>query len=344
MIKLFLVFACVTFVSVIGVNQLRNWLKTSKIYDIPNDRSAHSVPTPRGGGLVIVVLTLMIVLIYSILQNAWSQTLIFLPMAALVAWFGWRDDVQSLSPKIRFLAQGVIAVVTIIGLGYFRFLTIPLIGEVSVGVIGIPLTIVWIVGLINAFNFMDGLDGFAGGVAVLTAGGWMWVSSYSKGLPNELAYWISFAIAASSLGFLWHNWPPAKIFMGDVASTFLGYCFAVLPLLSSHENGEPVLVGTLILWAFILDTGITFGRRAIQHKQVFSAHRTHLYQRWVINGMNPLRVNFIFYFFTLLAIFLIWGWFNQIRLFPALIIIGLPLFWIFLIFLTHRKEHVHKNP
>ena len=71
MIKLFLVFACVTFVSVIGVNQLRNWLKTSKIYDIPNDRSAHSVPTPRGGGLVIVVLTLMIVLMW-IYMNAFS--------------------------------------------------------------------------------------------------------------------------------------------------------------------------------------------------------------------------------------------------------------------------------
>jgi UDP-N-acetylmuramyl pentapeptide phosphotransferase/UDP-N-acetylglucosamine-1-phosphate transferase len=340
MMKLVLLFLCFTALSFLSVIQLLRWLKKSKVYDIPNDRSVHSLPTPRGGGLVIVILVLVTVFVYSILRNAWDQSLFFLPLAGVIAWIGWKDDLHSLSPKIRFLAQGLVAVITMAGLGYFHYITIPLIGEIAVGWVGIPLTLLWIVGLTNAYNFMDGLDGFAGGAAVIIAGGWMWASTYSKGVPNELAYWTAFAIASGSLGFLFCNWPPAKIFMGDVASTFLGYCFAVLPLLSSQRGGEPVLVGVLLMWAFILDTGVTFARRAIHHERLFAAHRSHLYQRWVLNGMNPLWVNFIFYFFFLLAIFLLWGWFNQFRFFPALIVIGLPLLWIVLSYLTRKKENV----
>ena len=340
MIKLILVFLFVTILSIIGVGQLRNWLKKSKIYDIPNDRSVHSIPIPRGGGLVIVVFTLIAVLVYAIMKNEWTNSMIYLSMAAVIAWFGWRDDVHSLSPKIRFLVQGSVAVITIIALGYFRYLTIPLIGEFYIGVIGIPLTLLWIVGLTNAYNFMDGLDGFSGGVAVFTGLGWMWISSYNNGIPNEFVFWISFAIASSSLGFLIHNWPPARIFMGDVASTFLGYTFAVLPLLSVDKGGDAVLVGVVMMWAFILDTGITFARRLIKHEKLLDAHRSHLYQRWVTYGMNPIYVNFIFYFFTILGIFLLWGWFNQIRFFPALIVIGLPVLWIIISLISRRKENV----
>ncbi len=343
MIKLFLAFLSITIISSLGVAQLRKWLKKSMIFDIPNDRSVHSIPTPRGGGLVIVIITLIAALMFAIINQDWSHSLVYLSMAALIAWFGWKDDVYSLSPKTRFFVQGSVAVITIIGLGYFRYLTIPLIGEFYIGVIGIPLTFLWIVGLTNAYNFMDGLDGFSGGVAILIGLGWMWISSYNLGLPNELVFWISFAIGSSSLGFLVHNWPPARIFMGDVASTFLGYTFAVLPLLSVEKGGEPVLVGVVMLWAFILDTGVTFARRIIKHENLLNAHRSHLYQRWVTNGIKPLYVNFIFYFFTILGVFLLWGWFNKIQLFPTLIVIGLPVLWIVISLLTSYKENDRKN-
>lgn len=339
MIKLFPAFLLVAVVSYFGVRQLRIWLKKSKIIDIPNDRSVHSIPTPRGGGLVIVLLTFIVVLVFAIVKNQWDQIPVYLATSAVIAWFGWKDDVHSLSPKTRFLAQGSIAIITIVALGYFDYLTIPLIGEFYIGLIGIPLTILWIVGMTNAYNFMDGLDGFSGGIAVLIGLGWMWISTYQKGLPNETVFWISFAIASSSLGFLAHNWPPARIFMGDVASTFLGYTFAILPLLSGDKGGEPVLVGVVMLWAIILDTGVTFIRRVIKHEKVLAAHRTHLYQRMVTNGMNPIHVNLLFYFFTVLGVFLLWGWFNQFRIFPALIVIGLPLIWVIMSLINRRKEN-----
>jgi len=338
-----LVFLLLTTVSFLLVRWLIFWLQRSQIFDVPNDRSSHSVPTPRGGGLAIVVLTLLVVLVYAFINKNWLQCSVFIIMGGIVAWLGWQDDVHSLSPKIRFLVQIIIAILTIIFFDYFHFLTIPLIGEVKVGWVGIPLTIFWIVGLTNAYNFMDGMDGFAGGQALLIAAGWIWISSNGGALPNQLAFWIGIAIAASTLGFLPHNWSPASIFMGDVGSTFLGYSFAVLPLLSLPDGGVPVLVGVVLLWAIILDTGVTFARRALKHENVLAAHRSHLYQRWLIGGVKSVHVNLIYYGFVLLAVILLWGWFQKLTIFPALIVIGLPLLWIGLLLLTGKWEHGHKD-
>ncbi len=338
-----LIFLLLATISFFMVRWLIFWLKHSQIFDIPNDRSSHSVPTPRGGGLAIVVLTLLVVLVYAIIHNAWLQCSVYILMGGLVAWLGWQDDIHSLTPKIRFLVQTIVAILTIIFFGYFRFLTIPLIGEVQIGWIGIPLTILWIVGLINAYNFMDGMDGFAGGQALLIAAGWVWISSKGGALPNQLTFWIGIAIAASALGFLPHNWPPASIFMGDVGSTFLGYSFAILPLLSLPDGGNPVLIGVVMLWAIILDTGVTFVRRAIKHENVLDAHRTHLYQRWLIAGVKGKYVNFIYFGFVLLALVLLWGWFQNWPLFPGLIVIGLPLLWLGLHYLTKKREHDHQD-
>lgn len=340
MIKFF-IFLMITVLSYFFVRWLRFLLQRSQIFDIPNDRSSHSIPTVRGGGLAIVGLSLLVVLGYAILSGDWLTSTVFILLAGVIAWLGWQDDVHSLSPKIRFLVQTIVAITTIVFLGYFKYLHIPLLGEIHIGVLGIPLTILWIVGLTNAYNFIDGLDGFAGGQAVLIAAGWIWISSSANGLPNPLAQWIALAIAASSLGFLPHNWPRADIFLGDVASTFLGYCFAVLPLLSLPNDGKPVLVGVVMVWAILLDTGITFFRRALKHEKLFAAHRTHLYQRWILNGMRPVWVNLSFYSFILIGIFLLWGWFNKLPAFPALIVIGLPVIWFVLSSLTKKWENDH---
>jgi UDP-N-acetylmuramyl pentapeptide phosphotransferase/UDP-N-acetylglucosamine-1-phosphate transferase len=286
---------------------------------------------------------LLTVLGYAIFSGNWVECVAFIVMSGLIAWLGWQDDLHSLSPRIRFFVQTVIAIISVIFLGYFDFLHIPMIGEIHVGYFGIPLTILWIVGLTNAYNFVDGLDGFAGGQAVLVATGWIWISSSSGGLPNSLAMWISLAIAASSLGFLPHNWPRADIFMGDVASTFLGYSFAVLPLFSLPNNGNSVLVGIVLVWAILLDTMIAFVRRAIKHENLFAAHRTHLYQRWIINGVKPVWVNMSYYGFVLAGIFLLWGWFHGWPLFSALIIIGLPVVWFILNRLTRKWENDHRT-
>ena len=118
--------------------------------------------------------------------------------------------------------------------------------------------------------------------------------------------------------------------MGDVASTFLGYTFAVLPLLSADQGGDALMLGTLLMWTFIMDAGLTFIRRAIHRENVFAAHRTHLYQRLVIGGYPQHMISTLYLMLTLLAGMLSYEWSWGSRLAPPLIIIGLPFIWILL--------------
>ena len=93
----------------------------------------------------------------------WSRNLVYLVCGIIIAWLGWRDDLHSLSPRLRFGVQSMVALISILSLGYFKSVTIPLFGELQLGVLGFVITFLWIVGMINAYNFMDGIDGMAGG-------------------------------------------------------------------------------------------------------------------------------------------------------------------------------------
>jgi UDP-N-acetylmuramyl pentapeptide phosphotransferase/UDP-N-acetylglucosamine-1-phosphate transferase len=154
---------------------------------------------------------------------------------------------------------------------------------------------------------MDGIDGIAGGQAVV--GGLAWLGF---GLIQQvpIVSIIGLLIASSSLGFLWHNWQPSRIIMGDVGATFLGYSFAVLPLL--FENHTPILrnglwFSMLVLWAFLADTGITMLRRALRRENIFQAHRSHFYQRLVISGWSHARVSALYIVLSVLgSLFAIW--------------------------------------
>lgn len=136
---------------------------------------------------------------------------------------------------------------------------------------------------------MDGIDRMAGGVAFAAGLGWVLLTSNIAYLANSFVFWIALAIAAGSLGFLGHNWHPAKNFMGDVASTFLGYSFAVMPLIAANKGGDALMLCTLLMWMIIMDVGITFICRALKRENVFTAHRTHVYQCLVIGGYTLMR-------------------------------------------------------
>jgi len=195
----------------------------------------------------------------------------------------------------------------------------------QLGVVGIVITFLWIIGLTNAYNFMDGIDGMAGGVAFAAGLGWVLLTSNIAYLANSFVFWIALAIAAGSLGFLGHNWHPAKIFMGDVASTFLGYSFAVMPLMAANKEGDALMLGTLLMWTIIMDAGVTFIRRALKRENVFAAHRTHVYQRLVIGGYTHAQVSIMYTILTLVAFRLASAWSNGSQLASALILFGLPL-------------------
>ena len=174
---------------------------------------------------------------------------------------------------------------------------------------------------------MDGIDGIADGVALAGGLGWMMLAS---NMHNMFVFWIALATAASSLGFLGHNWSPAKIFMGDVASTFLGYTFAVLPLISSDKSGDALLLGTLLMWSFIMDASLTFFQRLFKGEKLLYGHRSHLYQRLVIDGYKHSTISMLYILLTLLAGILSYAWSRGNPIAPPLIILGLPLIWILL--------------
>ncbi len=319
-------FILLTILSYLLVTLIRWFALSRQIIDHPNQRSSHVTPTPRGGGLAIVVLTLGSAVL-AMVDVELSHMLVYLGCGIVIAILGWRDDTHSLSARVRFAVQGLVAAVSIYGLGYFKVVTIPLFGELQLGVVGIVITFLWIVGLTNAYNFMDGIDGIAGGVAFAGALGWMLLAANTR---NDFVFSLALVVAASSLGFLGHNWSPAKIFMGDVASTFLGYTFAVFPLLSATQGGDALLIGTLLMWTFIMDAGVTFIRRALNRENVFESHRTHLYQRLVVGGYSHAKISALYISLTLLAGALSFEWSMGSRIAPPLIIIGLPLIWILL--------------
>jgi len=273
-----------------GVAGFRRWAEKRRILDLPNQRSSHTKPTPRGGGLAIVATVLIFgsVLAAAVGEpGTWQVFLSYAGGAILISSVSWLDDLRSIPSWMRIFVHAIAAAVPVAIIGYWPELTLPVIGTVQVGPLGALVTMLWIVGLTNAYNFMDGIDGIAGGQAVVAGICWgllgWWSGSY---LPGGLGL----LLASASLGFLVHNWPPARVFMGDIGSAFLGYTLAVLPLVYTQPRGSPggraLVVGALLVWPFVFDTVFTFLRRLIRGENVLQAHRSHLYQRLVTAGWS----------------------------------------------------------
>jgi FlaA1/EpsC-like NDP-sugar epimerase/UDP-N-acetylmuramyl pentapeptide phosphotransferase/UDP-N-acetylglucosamine-1-phosphate transferase len=274
------------------------WARKRRIIDLPNERSSHTFPTPRGGGLAIVAITLTgtWLLWKTVGAGSWYGLLLYTLGAILVANVSWLDDLRSLPNSVKFIAHAIGALAAIAGFGYWQQINIPFYGQLHPGWIGAAITFVWIVGLTNAYNFMDGSDGLAAVQAVVAGLAW---ASIGWLTGNHLLLVMGLLVAGSSLGFLGHNWPPARIFMGDVGSAFLGYTFALFPLIctagkDSRLFGGAPLVGLLILWPFVFDTSFTFLRRLSKGENVFQAHRSHLYQRLLKAGKSPSLVALLY--------------------------------------------------
>ncbi len=262
-----------------------------RMLDIPNERSSHTRPTPRGGGIAIVSITIIGSLISLIIMPTadWMKISTYLIGAIIIATVSWFDDIRSLPNTVRFGAHTIGALLVIATSGFWQVVHVPIIGDINLHWLGLPITFLWIVGLTNAYNFMDGIDGIAGSQAVIAGIGWAiigWIIGYS------LLSILGILIAFSSLGFLGHNWHPARIFMGDVGSAFLGYTFAVLTL--THQATVMPLVGFLLVWTFVFDAAFTFLRRLSKGENVFASHRTHLYQRLVIAGYTHRTVTLLY--------------------------------------------------
>jgi len=263
--------------------------------DHPNERSSHSTPTPRGGGLVIAAVVLLSYLISSYLLSfelAWP----FAAGAFVVVLVSWLDDVYSISFVWRLLAHSAAAGLLVYYARSAAVVAFPgIAGTIDLGYLGNALIFCWIIWLVNAYNFMDGIDGIAGVQAVAAGLGWL-IIGLVAGVPP--LYMLGGLVMFTSFAFLLHNWPPARIFMGDSGSAFLGFVFAGLPLLIRTENGidaAPLFVVSVILvWLFVFDSVFTFLRRLFRGERVWQAHREHLYQRLVVSGYSHRRTTLIY--------------------------------------------------
>lgn len=277
-----------------GVKSFRRWTLQKGIFDVPNERSSHHTPVPRGGGLIIVLVTVTVFLLY---QNVTGSEIFwaFYIGAILIAGISWIDDLYSISVGWRFLVHSLAAALAVWGLGCPEQIYLPLLGAVYLGKAAWIVWFLWIVWLINAYNFMDGIDGIAGIQAVSASLGWVLIAYF---LGYDQTQMLSVLIFAASLGFLIHNWQPANIFMGDVGSAFLGYTFAVLPLTAYRQNpaneGFLLLIGLFLVWLFVFDSVLTVVRRFVRGEKIWQPHRQHLYQKLVIKGFSHKFVSVLY--------------------------------------------------
>lgn len=279
----------------IGVALFRRWSLKRGIVDIPNDRSSHSTPTPRGGGIVIAAVTVIAYVAGSAIFH-FPLSYGYLIGVLLIVIISSLDDLYSVPVLWRFLVHGIAAGALIYENGYFTAVYVPYYAQnIDLGAIGVALSFIWIVWLINSYNFMDGIDGIAGIQAVVAGLGWTVVALLAD-IPAVIL--ISGAVMSSSAAFLLHNWQPARIFMGDAGSAFLGYTFASIPLIFLHqlknESGLVPLIAVLFVWLFVFDSIFTLFKRMLNGEKVWQAHRQHIYQKLVISGLSHQQVSLLF--------------------------------------------------
>ncbi|HCF99352.1 MAG TPA: UDP-phosphate alpha-N-acetylglucosaminyl 1-phosphate transferase [Chloroflexi bacterium] len=283
------------------------WLIRQDVVDIPNARSSHRLPTPVGGGLLIVLFTLLGLLAGQLILSllGWLALFGYIAGAVLIAGVSWIDDLHHLPNRIRFSVHLIGTLLAILAFGYWQRITLPWVGTIALPGAAAVVTIFWIVGLTNVFNFMDGIDGIAGSQGVIAGAGWLVLGAITG---QAFVALMGALLASTCLGFLAHNWAPARVFMGDVASSFLGFSFAVLAVVGARQNADLPVAGALLLWPFLFDATFTLARRLMRRENIFAAHRSHLYQRLVIVGFSHQSVSIAYVFLYLVGLCLAVIW------------------------------------
>ena len=248
-----------------------------QLLDIPNDRSLHSVPTPRGGGAAIVLaFAASIIALYATNYVETKNAMILIGCGAIVAITGFLDDRQLLShARSRLALHFVAAVIAVSALGGLP--TLPVFGtDVNLGIFGGILATIYLVWLLNLFNFMDGIDGISGAEVMSVCGAAVFLIHRTTHDYNIAS--LPLALAAATLGFLVFNWPPAKIFMGDVGSGFVGFIVGIFSLITADSAGSLGWVWVILLGVFIVDATVTLIGRLFRKQKPHVAHRSHAFQ------------------------------------------------------------------
>lgn len=262
-------------ISLLLTSALRRYALVKRLIDVPNVRSSHTVPTPRGGGVAIVLsflLLLPVLPIFSLLS--WSSTWGLLGAGAGIAVLGFLDDHGHIAARWRLLGHFCAAVWALFWFGGAPPLAV--MGTTfDMGWVGIMLAMLYLVWMLNLYNFMDGIDGLASLEAIFVCLAAALI--YSLMGLSSLA-WAPLLLSFAVVGFLYWNFPPAKIFMGDAGSGFLGVTLGIFSLQAAWASPSLIWVWVILMGVFIVDATFTLIRRLVRGDKIYEAHRSHAYQ------------------------------------------------------------------
>ncbi|WP_163099335.1 glycosyltransferase family 4 protein [Peribacillus alkalitolerans] len=259
--------------------------------DKPNARKVHTKLMPRLGGLAIFIG----VMVGYFVSGLYNQHIISISLGAIIIIvLGVLDDKLELSAKVKLLGQLVVAFLVVQSGLTIDFITIPFVDKIDLGILSIPITVLWIVGITNAINLIDGLDGLAAGISSICIA----TIAVMAGLNgNILILTIALIVLASTVGFLFYNFHPAKIFMGDTGSLFLGYIISILSLLGLYKSVTlfSFVVPIIILGVPVFDTTFAIIRRIVNKKPISAPDKSHLHHRILALGFSHRATVLIIY-------------------------------------------------
>ncbi len=254
---------------------LRRYALKRSLMDVPNARSSHTVPTPRGGGVAIVASFLLVSLIMALSGSlSGRQVLALIAPGILVAVLGFMDDHGHIAARWRLLGHFGAALLALFCIGGMPAIPLPWTAVEPTWWL-LALGSLYLVWMLNLYNFMDGIDGIASVQAITTCLGICLIYALAGHLD---LVWAPLLLAAAVAGFLLWNFPPAKIFMGDAGSGFLGLVLAVMSLQGAWTDGCYFWVWLILMGVFIVDATFTLFRRLLRGDKVYEAHRSHAYQ------------------------------------------------------------------
>lgn len=281
-------------VSAVVVLLVRAFALRARLLDIPNERSSHTVPIPRLGGVGLVCGVWAVAVTASTVRvhpTLWMALFSTLPLYLLIY-----DDIlaafgRHMKQMPKFATQFTASTLFILKSGFvLHSVTLPAVGQIHLGWIAAPATFLWLLYVINIYNFMDGIDGLAGSQGLLIATTLFGIAASAGSSTLSI---LALAVAGASMGFLIFNRPPASIIMGDVGSAFLGFLLAASGVLGERE-GVSFLTMPILLGPFLFDATYTLLRRLLRGEDIFQAHRLHLYQRLVRLGIHPALVDTLY--------------------------------------------------
>jgi UDP-GlcNAc:undecaprenyl-phosphate GlcNAc-1-phosphate transferase len=291
--------------------------------DRPNYRKVHQTLMPRLGGLAIYISFLVGVII---LQPENPHSIYIMIGGAIIVITGIFDDIYELSARIKLAAQIDAAIIVILFGGLqVTFINLPFGGLFEFGYLSIPFTILWVIGITNAINLIDGLDGLAAGVSSIAL---LSISGMAIIMGNMYVAAIGSILLTSTLGFLYYNFHPAKIFMGDTGALFLGYMISVLSLLGfKNVTFVSFIVPVIILGVPISDTIFAILRRLINNQPLSSPDKSHLHHCLLRLGYTHRQTVLLIYamaaFFGLAAVI-----FSQAKLGGSIVLVAVLVFII----------------